>query len=203
MEMMTAEQAIEAAKGLTFEKVWAALMESRRKSDESIQHLQKTVDDLSKSMDKTMKDLSKNLGGLGNSFGRLTESLFSGVLVKKFNGLGYAFTRQGPHYKFYEDQEVVAEADYWLENGEYVMAVEVKTELSADDVKEHMERLGAIRKIMDDRMDGRKLVGAVAGGMLNENVLKYAQSQGLYVIVISGETAAIAKTPKGFIAREW
>ena len=35
MEMMTAEQAAEAAKGLTFEKVWAALMESRQQMKES------------------------------------------------------------------------------------------------------------------------------------------------------------------------
>ena len=83
------------------------------------------------------------------------------------------------------------------------MPVEVKTELTTEDVKEHLQRIEAIREYFDERGDKRKLVGAVAGGVVSENVLKYAQKQGLYVIIQTGDSVAIADIPPDFKAREW
>jgi hypothetical protein len=34
-------------------------------------------------------------------------------------------------------------------------------------------------------------------------VRKYAQKKGLYVVVQSGDTAALAESPEDFAAREW
>ena len=236
MDIITAEQAAEAAKGLTFEKVWAALMdmqkrmdirdeeyrkrmevrdeeykkrmeESRRQMQEQIQEVnEQTKKELKVSLLETRKvvaDLSKNVGGVNNSLGLFTESLFSTGLDEKFNELGYPFTKQGPHVKFKEDGKVIAEADYFLENGDYAMAVEVKTELKESDVNEHMQRIAAIRRYFDARNDKRILLGAVAGGIINDNVLKYALKQGLYVITQSGDSIVIAEMPQGFKAREW
>ena len=211
MDTMTAEQALEAAKGLTFEAVWAALMEDRRQMEESRKRMdeiheqtQKEIRESQQKTDKILADLSKNIGGLGNSIGRLTEALFSAELWRKFNELGYPFTKQGPHVKFYgEDKKVLAEADFLLENGDYVMAVEVKAEPAAEDVSDHLQRIEAIRRYYDAHGDKRKLVGAVAGGAVNDNVLKYAQKHGLYVIVQTGDSVAIAESPPGFKAREW
>ena len=214
MEIITAEQAAEAAKGLTFEKVWAALMEGRlqmenakKESDKQFQELQKQfqeqMKESQKKTDKIIADLSKNIGGLGNSLGRLTETIYSMELWKKFNELGYPFTKQGPHVKFIENRKVLAEADFLLENGEYVMVVEVKTELSVDDINEHLQRIADIRRYCDTRGDTRKLVGCVAGGIIQENVLKYALKKGLYVATQTGETVAIADLPQDFKAREW
>ncbi|MDR1073296.1 MAG: hypothetical protein LBL45_06440 [Treponema sp.] len=50
---MTAEQAAEWGKSLSFEKVWAALMEDReqmRKTDEQIAETSRKVDELSKNI---------------------------------------------------------------------------------------------------------------------------------------------------------
>ena len=217
--IISAQEAAEAAKGLTFEIVWAALMEDRRamaemraetkKRDEEynkrMEESQKRMEESRLELEKTMAKTDKQLGRLGNSVGLITESLFSEGLDKKFNELGYPFTKQGPHVKFKEEPNgrVLAEADYFLEDGEYAMAVEVKTELKVDDVKDHVERLAVIRKYFDERGDNRILVGAVAGGKVHESVLRYAQKQGLYVITQSGDSAVIAELPEGFKAREW
>jgi len=238
MERMTAEQAAEAAKGLTFEKVWAALMESRqlveetqkqmqesqRRIEESQQKTEKVMQESQKVMqesqkvmqesqkamkesqrktDKVIADLSKNIGGLGNTLGRFTESMFSSELWKKFNEIGFTFTRQAPRMKFFEYGQVLAEVDFFLENGVYAMAVEIKTELSISDVDDHLERIGKIRQYMDLRKDMRKIVGAVEGGIVSDNVLRYAQKKGLYVIVQTGDSVAIAAVPQGFKAQEW
>ena len=45
VETMTAEQAAEAAKGLTFEIVWATLMESCQQMEESHQRKEKRMDE--------------------------------------------------------------------------------------------------------------------------------------------------------------
>ena len=210
MEKMTAEQAREASKGLTFEIVWAALMEMRdtqmetqKQIRESQQETQKQMRKSQQRTDRIMADLSKNIGGLGNSLGRFTETLFSTELYKKFHALGFPFTKQGPHIKFIEDSQVIAEADFFLENGEYAMPVEIKTELTVQNVKEHLNRIAKIRRYMDLRQDKRKLVGAVAGGVISDNVLEYAHKNGLFVIIQTGDSVAIAAAPEGFKAREW
>ena len=198
MEGMTAEQAIEAAKGLTFEKVWAALMETRQRMEASSQRMEES----SRRSEREMTELRKQLAGLGVSVGLQTEAMFSN-LCTKFNAYGYEFTGQAPHYKFYDGKRVVAEADYLLENGKYIMAVEVKTKLTEEDVDEHLDRIAVIRKHKDTHRDTRKLVGAVAGGIVAESTLAYAQKKGLYVLIQSGESIMIANLPDGFKAREW
>ena len=56
---------------------------------------------------------------------------------------------------------------------------------------------------MNKNGDGRKLVGAIAGGVVPESVLNYAHKKGLYVLVQTGDAAAVADMPRGFKAREW
>ena len=199
METMTAEQAIEAAKGLTFEKVWAMQMEDRRKMDE----LRQRMDESWQRMEKNIADLSKNIGGLGNSLGDFIETMFSAEMMRKFDELGYQFNTQSKRKLFYNGRQFLAEVDSVLENGEYVMLVEIKTTLKTDDVERHLERIETVRQYMDARGDVRKLVGTVAGGIVPENVLVYAQSNGLYVLAQTGDSVAVADMPQGFKAQEW
>jgi len=121
--------------------------------------------------------------------------MFSAELWEKFNQLGYKFTRQAPRMKFYDNGQALAEVDFFLENGMYAMPVEIKTELSIADVDEHIQRIEKIRRYMDAHNDNRKLVGAVAGGIVSESVLNYAQRKGFFVILQTGDSVAIATIP--------
>jgi hypothetical protein len=221
---MTAEQALEAAKGLTFEKVWAAMMESKarmeerdRQTDEIIAKIAKSnaeskaesaerVKQIEKSLAETAKmvaELSKNMGGFQNSVSRFIETMLSEDLCAKFSERGYEFTRLTYHTKYKENNKPLAEVDAILENGEYILLAEVKTKLSAANVNDHLKRIEIIRDYMDKRGDARKIIGAVAGGVVPADVLRHAQKNGLFVIVQSGESAAIADTPEEFAPREW
>ena len=153
--------------------------------------------------EKIIADLSKNVGGINNSLGQLTETLFSGELWKLFHKYNIEFTKQAPRVQFIQNKQVIAEADYFLENGDCAMPVEVKTALSINDVDNHLARIDKIRRYMDGRNDMRKLYGAVAGGVVTKNVMEYAQSKGLYVIVQTGESITTADPPAGFSVREW
>jgi hypothetical protein len=243
--MMTAAEAAEAARGLTFEKVWAMFQETdkqmekmSKETDLRIEKMSRETDlrraEIDKQMekmsretdlrraeidrqmekmsgeanrqraetDKQIKELSRNIGGLNNSFGRWAEEMVSAKLWEKFKILGYTFTHGGPE-KYWEESRIVAQVDMLLENGDYAMAVEIKSELTMEDVDWHLERIGKVRAQLDKRGDKRKLVGAVAAMVAGGNVREYAQRKGLYVLVQSGDTVALAEAPEGFKVREW
>jgi len=215
MEIITAAQAAEEAKGLTFEIVWTALMESRQQMEksneefnkrmqESDEKMQKQMQESKERTDKILDELSKNIGGVNNSLGDITESMFSGKLWDKFEEYGIPVTSQSIRRTFRDGKKnMIAEADIFIENGQYAIPVEVKTKPTEKDVDEHIMRIEAIRLYFDARDDKRKLLGAIAGGIVSEKVLKYAQTNGLFVLVQSGDSVTIADTPEGFKAREW
>jgi hypothetical protein len=199
---ITAEQAAEAARGLTFEKVWAALMESRerqeRASAEMDRQLKETFDKVEKSLDRT----AKQVGDLSGSIGRITEEMFAANLKAKFDGI-YNFTKGGPQKFWNKNGSTAAQVDVFLENGEYAMAVEIKTTLKKSDVEDHLERIEQVRRCMNEGGSKRKLVGAVAGAVVQSEAFHYAHQQGLYVLTQSGESVVLAESPRGFKAAEW
>ena len=216
MTAMTAEQAAEAGKDLDFAKVWAALMENReqqRKTDKQIAELSisgrrtdKQIAELSISgrrTDKQIAELSKNIGGVNRSLGRWTEEMVAAQLWEKFDAFGYEFTKGSRNIKFRDGGQIIAEVDIFLENGDYAMPVEVKTDLIEEDIDDHLDRIGKIRLYMDKRGDKRLLVGAVAGAIVPESVCRYAQKKGLYVLVQSGDSVEVASSPQGFEVRKW
>ena len=239
MENMTVEQATEAAKGLTFEKVWLSLMESRQQmqqmqqmqqemqlaneesrqrmdkaNEESRQRMEKVNEETRRQIQESQQRIEKNLadfktemdkvvGKLGNSLGQLTESMFSADLWEKFKDYGIPVSMQSVHHEFNDGKRNLAEADIYIQNGEFAIPVEVKTKLSIDDVNEHLKRIKVIRRYLDTRNDKRKLMGAVAGATVPENVKQYAWKKGLFVLVPSGESVTIADVPENFKAREW
>jgi hypothetical protein len=211
--MMTAEEAAEAAKGLTFEKVWVMLQETGKhikemsketdlRIEESSRKTEQCIKELSKKTDRHIRGLSKNIGGLNNSFGRWAEEMVSAKLWEKFKALGYTFTHGGPH-EFWEGERTAAQVDMLLENGDYLMAVEIKSVLTKEDVDIHLKRIEKVRELLDKRGDRRKLAGAAAGMVVPAAAREYAQQKGLYVLVQSGKSVALAETPAGFTPREW
>jgi hypothetical protein len=96
----------------------------------------------------------------------------------------------------------LAEVDILLENGEYALAVEVKTHLTTKDVKDHIKRMGILRRVADEHNDKRKYLGAVAGAVVDQVVTAYALKNGFYVITPSGKTVDI-EAPDGFNPRIW
>jgi hypothetical protein len=203
--MLRVGEAGEEAEGLGYEKVWAMfreIAERQTETDKQIKELSKEADRRQVETDRLVKELSKNIGGLNNAFGKWAEELVSAKLWEKFNGIGYQFTRGGP-MKFWEGGRTVAQVDILLENGEYAMPVEIKSELGIGDVDVHIERIEKVRGQVDTRGDRRTLVGAMAGMVVPEGVRKYAQGKGLYVLEQSGEMVELAEAPEGFKAREW
>ena len=91
------------------------------------------------------------------------------------------------------------EIDVFLENGDVVILVEVKTKPSQTDVREHIERMQKYRLYGNDK---RRILGAIAGAVVPDKVTEFAHRKGLYVIVQSGVAVEIVTSPEGFQAKE-
>jgi hypothetical protein len=230
MGKMTVEQAIEWGKTLSFEKVWAMFAETdqkfveaaeqfkeigrkqaenaeqSKKTDEQLKELGRKQAENAEQMKKTdeqIKALSANIGGVSRTLGKWSEEMVAANICKKMNPFGYEFTESIRNKRYWENGKKIAEVDCLLENGGFVMPVETKSELTVEDVDEHLERIAKLRLIMDKRDDKRIIVGAVAGAVVPENVCNYAQKKGLYVLVQSGESVVVAEMPENFKARKW
>ncbi|MDR1972839.1 MAG: hypothetical protein LBQ46_13070, partial [Treponema sp.] len=122
---------------------------------------------------------------------------------EKFNALGYNFSKLVSNIRIADKaKNIIMEVDAMLENGDYALAIEVKTQLNVNHVDEHIERMEKLRRYADDRGDKRKFLGAVAGAIVAENVKGYALKKGFYVIQQSGDTVTI-ENPAGFKPKEW
>ncbi|MDR2481052.1 MAG: hypothetical protein LBD07_02000 [Spirochaetaceae bacterium] len=128
---------------------------------------------------------------LGNRLGDIMESLMVPDLVAKF---GYDFSKMSRNNKIKDFvNDIIMEIDALLENGDCAMAVEVKVNLSVEDVKDHITRMEKLRKYAALHGDKRKFYAAVAAAVINEDTRTFALKQGFYVIELSGENITVTE----------
>jgi hypothetical protein len=170
-------------KGLTFDDVWAALMENR-------EQMKKT--------ERMVRRNSKQMGELHSRFGQLAQHLVAPGIAKRFNELGYHFdaiASRGLRI-LGEDGKIKTEIDILLENDKYLIAVEVKTKPLVQDIEHHKRRLEILREHRDKHHDCRKILGAIAGAIFGPLEKKAVLEAGMYVLEQSGDTMRI-EVPSG------
>jgi hypothetical protein len=154
---------------------------------------------------RTVKRVSRQMGDLHNRFGEMAEHLVAPGIIRRFNELGYHFDdtiAERVRLLDSSGQKILTEIDLLLENGEYSIAVEVKSRPTEKDVAHQENRLRILREHKDRRNDRRKIRGAIAGAVFPEDAKTAALEAGLYVIEQSGDTMKI-RMPEGFTPREW
>ena len=199
----------------TFDDVWAALMEDREQQKKSREdfdlQLKKSREDFDLQLKKSREDWERRyketdrlISKLGSRFGELAEHLVAPNIIEKFNELGFDYTRCSVDMKIKEsgNPNTAAEVDILLENGDIVIAVEVKAKPRHDDVDDHVQRMEVLRRSADRRGDTRRYQGAVAGAIISDSLRGYIHKQGFYLIEQTGDTVRI-NIPQGFIPREW
>jgi hypothetical protein len=153
---------------------------------------------------EAMKETDKRMGFLSNRFGEVVEYMIVPNLVAKFNELGYTFT------KAYRDTEIkdrehdlFAEVDVFMENGDSVMVVEIKTKPTIRDITGHIKRMEKLRAYADLHKDTRKYYGAIAGVVMSDSVKTYTLNKGFYAIEPSGETFTITEPTGAHTPKAW
>ena len=217
---------IDYPRGITFEQVWAALMEDRERQKEDRERqkessakfdreMEKRREEFDREMEKlkerlkeTERLIKKNgeqIGGLHNSFGELAEHLVAPGIAGRFNELGYHFNIEIPKRFIIKEQgKTKAEIDILLVNSDVIIAVEVKSRVQAEkennDIDHHIQRLKILRNHWP--MEQRKLLGAIAGAMFEQGAREAALQAGFFVLEQSGDTMRM-DLPEGFVPSEW
>ena len=195
--------------GASPQEIWAILREVTEGHKEARLRMQETeriVRETSEQMKKTeeqMKRNDKKFGELHNRFGELAEHMVAPSIKEKFNALGYTFEEMSSDKRIYDALgNTIAEVDILLENGDTVMAVEVKAKPKDEDVAEHLSLMEVLRRRADSRQDRRRFQGAVAGAIMSDSVRRRIQKNGFYAIEQTGDTVMI-NIPEGWTPRQW
>jgi RecB family endonuclease NucS len=93
------------------------------------------------------------------------------------------------------------EIDLLVVNNENVVVIECKSNLSVEDVNDHLERLEKVKRLLP-RYNNCKVLGAVAGMVIPDNVATYAIKKGLYVIGQNGDHLEL-RNEQSFTAKAW
>jgi len=213
-------EATQTPNPLSFETVWAALMEDRerikelrqvmnesfdrseRERKETERYLKEIFDRSEREREKNSAEFNKRLGEYINLFGEVTEYEMSPKMREKFAGFGLDFPKTTRNVSIRDNiNGIFFEIDAMLENGNTAMLVEIKTELTVERIKKHIIRLEKMRKYADLHGDKRAFLGAVAGVVVTDNEREYALDQGFYLIEPAGQDLNI--TPPNNKPKEW
>jgi len=93
------------------------------------------------------------------------------------------------------------EIDLLVISNHEVIAIECKSNLSVEDVNQHIERLSKIKKLIS-RYEKYRILGAVAAMVIPDEVAKHAYRKGLYVIGQTGNQLTILNGAT-FKPKEW
>ncbi|MDR3325070.1 MAG: hypothetical protein LBS82_03650, partial [Spirochaetaceae bacterium] len=125
-------------------------------------------------------------------------------LWKKFAAYPYNLERAYRRVPIYDEHnQTKSDIDILLADTQWCMAVEVKREANKDDVERHLKRMDLIRTYPPAEVAGKKMLGAIAGGVVLPEAKEFAHECGFFVLELKGESVELLAAPAGFTAREW
>ena len=175
-----------ATETLSFEKVWEIVQENSLQLKETREQMKETDRKFQETREQ-MKETDRLIGRLGNRFGEMVEHLVAPGIKTKFNALGFTFEQMSQNIEITDSAgKSLAEIDILLENGDIVIAVEVKAKPKDGDVDNFTEKMEVLRRRADKRSDTRKFRGAIARAIMSESVRNKILKSGFYSIEQTG-----------------
>ena len=195
------------------QEIWTLFREIARRQGEltkSQEELTKSQEELTKSQEETdreIKEMAKKVeltndtvNALTGKWGRFVEGLVAPGAVRIFKERGIEVKQSHTRSESYKNGEKM-EIDVLAVNDEYIIAISVKSTLKVEYVDEHIDDLSRFREFFTNFV-GKKLLGAVAGIVIDERADRYAYRKGLFVITQAGENIKILNDEK-FNPKEW
>ena len=134
------------------EEVWEILRKLALSSEETNQKMRET--------DRKLKEVTTAIGRLGNRLGEFVEEMVRPSVVRLFQQRGIAIP-QVFRGAYAERDGDAMEIGLLVGDDLDAVLVEVKSELKADDVKDHVSRLERFKKLCP-QYAGFRVMGAVA-----------------------------------------
>ena len=127
--------------------------------------------------DRLIKQLSKKLGDIGNRLGEFVEHMVAPAVVRLFRQQGLDMHVVYPGVAAKRDG-LALEIDLLVVNDGALVAVECKSKLVEDHIDAHLIRLAKLKRVLPIYQDYR-VMGAVAGMVVGDEVAQYAAALGL------------------------
>ena len=156
-----------------------------------------------KKQDEKMENISNRFGGLGNRLGDIMETLMLPNLTKKFNDFGFTFNNTATNYIIKDGKKTITEIDVVLEDGDSVMIVEIKTKPTIADIEKHIERMDKIQTQPPGFLRDKKLYGAIACSIINDDVKEEVFNAGFFVVCQTFDNIEILPPPEKFVPKYW
>ncbi len=190
---------------VTLDEVWRLFKASDERFDERLRvsderfnermaRLSKAADRRHAETEAALRELSRRMGRFTDQIGEFAEALVVPAAATIFVRRGIPVHSVARNVTGQRDGKAI-EVDILVVNDDHVMAIEVKNRPKLDHVNEHLERLAIFKQVFRQYRD-HKLLGAIAGITVDDNVARYAYRQGLFVLAQSGETVTILNDDK-------
>jgi hypothetical protein len=150
--------------------------------------------------DRRLERMNKQYGDLGNRLGEFVEGMVRPGLVRMFRGFGLDVRETQRDVDAARDG-VAVQIDLLVVNETDMVAVEVKSKLTIERVDEHLERMAKFKRAFPRYRENRVLA-AVAAMVIPEEVARYAEASGLFVIGQAGDDAVLLNAAE-FQPRAW
>lgn len=158
--------------------------DTERRFRETDQQIKETDRQL-KETDLKVKEMTASIGRLGNRLGDFIEEAVRPAAVRLFQARGIEVHEVHQNIRSRRGGEGL-ELDLLVVNDNDIVAIECKSNLSLDDVNEHLNRLGKLKRLLPSYAE-RRVFGALAAMVIPDNVALYAYRKGLYVIGQNGD----------------
>ncbi|MBF0339880.1 MAG: DUF3782 domain-containing protein [Magnetococcales bacterium] len=193
---------------VTFEDVWKMFQETDHRFQETDRKFQETdrkfremreeTDRQIQAVSNQMKETDRRLGG---RLGEFVEGLVAPACETLFAQRGIPVHKVSRRVMAKLPGGRQMEIDLFVVNTDAVVLVEVKSKLEVGDVREHLERLRGFKEFFSEYAD-KRVLGAVAAMVIEENVRRFAINQGMFVIEQTGDTLRMAND-EAFVPRAW
>ena len=177
----------------SIKEIWALFKDTNKMFKEAARMSKETDKKLELGV-KESENLRKTVEALTGKWGRFVEGLIAPAVERLFKEWGIAVDKVFQRVKTPKNGHSM-EIDIMAVNGEYVVLIEAKSSLKVEDVKEHIKHIGEFKDFFPEYRD-RKVVGVVAGIVIDERSDRYAYTQGLFVIGLSGDSVKIINNKK-------
>lgn len=178
--------------------------ERRVELDRRFKETEEQVKETSRSLEETkriVKEVSLQIGNLGSRWGEFLEGVVAPACETLFAQRGIPVHKVSRRVKVKQPGGRHMEIDLLVVDTDAVVLVEVKSRLTAEKIREHIIRLAEFKEFFPEYAD-KRVFGAVAGIVIDENVDRFAMNEGMFVMVQSGETVQLANE-LDFVPREY
>ncbi|ACK67943.1 conserved hypothetical protein [Rippkaea orientalis PCC 8801] len=163
--------------------------ETERILREQSQETERILREQSQETERKIQAVNKQVGNLSGKWGLFVENMVAPACETLFLNRGIPVHQASQRMKRTVNNQTL-EIDVLVSNENHVLAVEVKSTLRVDDIKEFIEDLQQFKQFFPE-YNQKQLYGAVAGIEIESGADKYAYRQGLFVLAQSGESVSI------------